>query len=167
MHKKRKLAALIGAGLSPLLVLGLSVTPASAHGYITDPASRQAQCAAGVVECGSIKYEPQSVEGPKGLQDCAGGHDEWAELRDDNHGWNVANVGKSATFNWNLTAAHRTTTWQYYIDGQKIAEFDQGGQQPRRSCRTTWTSAASPASRPSSPSGTSPTRRTRSTPASM
>ncbi|NSC24875.1 lytic polysaccharide monooxygenase [Streptomyces albus subsp. chlorinus] len=130
MHKKRKWAALIGAGLSPLLVLGLSVTPASAHGYISDPASRQAQCAAGVVECGSIKYEPQSVEGPKGLQDCAGGHDEWAELRDDNHGWNVANVGRSATFNWTLTAPHRTTTWEYYIDGQKIAEFDQGGQQP-------------------------------------
>ncbi|WP_326806909.1 lytic polysaccharide monooxygenase [Streptomyces sp. NBC_01775] len=130
MHKRRKLAALIGAGLSPFLVLGLSVTPASAHGWVTNPASRQAQCATGVVQCGDIKYEPQSVEGPKGLKDCAGGNARFAELREDNKGWQVTNVGRSATFNWKLTVSHRTSTWQYFIGNTKIAEFDDGGAAP-------------------------------------
>ncbi|GAA2612421.1 lytic polysaccharide monooxygenase auxiliary activity family 9 protein [Streptomyces axinellae] len=130
MHKRRKLATLLGAGLSPFLVLGLSVTPAGAHGWITDPASRQAQCATNVVQCGEIKWEPQSVEGPKGLKDCAGGNARFADLRDDNKGWKVANVGGSATFDWKLTARHRTTTWQYFIGNTKIAEFDDGGATP-------------------------------------
>lgn len=130
MHKRRKLAALIGAGLSPCLVLGLSVTPASAHGWVTNPASRQAQCATGVVQCGDIKYEPQSVEGPKGLQDCAGGNSRFAELRDDSKGWQVTNVGGSATFNWKLTVQHRTSTWQYFVDGTKVAEINENGATP-------------------------------------
>ncbi|WP_431981325.1 lytic polysaccharide monooxygenase auxiliary activity family 9 protein [Streptomyces qinglanensis] len=134
MHRtsrtRRKLAALAGAGLAPVLVLGLTATPASAHGWITNPASRQAQCANGTVSCGSIKWEPQSVEGPKGLKDCAGGNARFADLRDDNKGWKVTDVGSSATFNWKLTARHRTTTWQYFIGNTKIAEFDDGGAQP-------------------------------------
>ncbi|MBQ0862400.1 lytic polysaccharide monooxygenase auxiliary activity family 9 protein [Streptomyces smyrnaeus] len=129
-HSRRKVAALTGAGLAPVLVLGLTATPANAHGWVTNPASRQAQCATGVVSCGQIKWEPQSVEGPKGLKDCAGGNSRFAELRDDNKGWKVTNVGRSATFNWKLTAQHRTSTWQYFIGNTKIAEFDDGGAKP-------------------------------------
>jgi chitin-binding protein len=129
-RSRRKLAALAGAGLAPVLALGLAPTPASAHGWVTNPASRQDQCANGVVSCGQIQWEPQSVEGPKGLKDCAGGNDRFAELRDDNKGWKVTNVGRTTTFNWNLTVQHRTTTWQYFIGNTKIAEFDDGGAQP-------------------------------------
>ena len=53
--------------------VALPSAPAFAHGYFSSPASRQAQCARGVVSCGDIKWEPQSVEGPKGLRSCNGG----------------------------------------------------------------------------------------------
>ena len=50
-------------------------SPASAHGYVSAPPSRQALCASGKVKnCGDIQYEPQSVEGPKGLRSCSGGN---------------------------------------------------------------------------------------------
>ncbi|MYS50819.1 chitin-binding protein, partial [Streptomyces sp. SID6013] len=70
MHARRKTAALIGAALAPVVAVSLPASSASAHGYISDPPSRQAQCAAGTVSCGDITYEPQSVEGPKGLTSC-------------------------------------------------------------------------------------------------
>ena len=130
MHKKRKLALLLGAAVAPMVAVSLPAGSASAHGYISDPASRQAQCAAGVVECGDIKYEPQSVEGPKGLTSCSGGNERFAELDDDSKGWEVADVGSSTTFNWDLTAQHATSTWEYYVGGEKIAEFDDGGAKP-------------------------------------
>ncbi|MFI8848773.1 lytic polysaccharide monooxygenase auxiliary activity family 9 protein [Streptomyces sp. 891-h] len=127
---RRKLAACAGVGLAPLLVLGLTSTPAEAHGWITNPASRQEQCASGVVSCGSIKWEPQSVEGPKGLKDCAGGNERFADLRDDSKGWRVTDVGSSTDFNWKFTARHRTANWQYFIGNTKIAEIDGRGAQP-------------------------------------
>jgi predicted carbohydrate-binding protein with CBM5 and CBM33 domain len=130
MNFRKKLAAGIGAGVAPLLVLTLPAGQANAHGYIDSPPSRQAQCAAGTVECGAIKYEPQSVEGPKGLTSCSGGNEQFAELDDDSKGWAVTPVGSSQTFNWKLTARHSTSTWQYYVGGSKIAEFDDGGAQP-------------------------------------
>ncbi|MEU5838268.1 lytic polysaccharide monooxygenase auxiliary activity family 9 protein [Streptomyces diacarni] len=134
MHKKpsiqRKLAALAGVGLAPVLVLGLTATPAGAHGWVTNPASRQDQCARGVVQCGQIKWEPQSVEGPKGLKDCAGGNSRFADLRDDSKGWHVTDVGSSTTFTWNVPVKHATSTWQYFIGNTKLAEFDDGGAIP-------------------------------------
>ncbi|MEU7738873.1 chitin-binding protein, partial [Streptomyces griseus] len=80
MKSKRLLAVAIGAGIAPLLAVTLPAGNASAHGYISSPPSRQAQCAAGTVSCGAIKYEPQSVEGPKGLSSCSGGNAGFAEL---------------------------------------------------------------------------------------
>ncbi|MEU8567738.1 lytic polysaccharide monooxygenase auxiliary activity family 9 protein [Streptomyces pathocidini] len=130
MDKKRKLAVAIGAGIAPLLVATLPTVPANAHGYISSPPSRQAQCAAGTVSCGDIKYEPQSVEGPKGLTSCSAGLSRFAELDDDSKGWTVTPVGTSQAFSWTLTARHSTSTWQYFAGGQKIAEFDDGGAQP-------------------------------------
>ncbi|MER5614949.1 lytic polysaccharide monooxygenase auxiliary activity family 9 protein [Streptomyces sp. NPDC002215] len=130
MHAKRKTAAVIGALLAPVLVLSLPVGSASAHGYISSPPSRQAQCAAGTVSCGDIKYEPQSVEGPKGLTSCSGGNSRFAELDNDSKGWQVTPVGRSTSFQWVLTARHATSTWQYFAGGRKIAEFDDNGAQP-------------------------------------
>lgn len=130
MHKKRKLAVALGVGVAPLVALTLSTGSASAHGYVNSPPSRQAQCAAGTVECGAIQHEPQSVEGPKGLTSCSGGNAAFAELDDDNKGWAVAQVGNAQDFTWKLTARHATSTWQYYVGGNKVAEFDDGGAQP-------------------------------------
>ncbi|QEU96018.1 lytic polysaccharide monooxygenase auxiliary activity family 9 protein [Streptomyces kanamyceticus] len=130
MRSRRKIAAVIGAALAPVIAVSLPASSASAHGYISNPPSRQAQCAAGTVSCGEIKYEPQSVEGPKGLSSCSGGNSRFAELDDDSKGWAVTNVNSTTQFQWTLTARHSTSTWQYYAGGQKIAEFDDGGAQP-------------------------------------
>lgn len=130
MKNKKRLAAVIGAGIAPLVAVSLPATSASAHGYISSPPSRQAQCAAGTVSCGSIKYEPQSVEGPKGLMSCSGGNAAFAELDNDSKGWKVTPVSRTTSFNWQLTARHATSTWQYYAGGRKIAEFNDNGAQP-------------------------------------
>ncbi|MFJ6070739.1 lytic polysaccharide monooxygenase auxiliary activity family 9 protein [Streptomyces sp. NPDC093065] len=130
MHARRKTAALIGAVLAPVVAVSLPASSASAHGYISDPPSRQAQCAAGTVSCGDIQYEPQSVEGPKGLTSCSGGNSRFAELDDDSKGWQVTPVSKTTTFSWQLTAQHATSTWEYYAGGQRIALFDDGGAKP-------------------------------------
>lgn len=130
MNSKRRVAVAVGALLAPLLAVSLPAGTANAHGWVTDPGSRQDQCAAGVVDCGQIKYEPQSVEGPKGLRSCSGGNAQFAELDDDGKGWRVTPVGSTHTFNWHHTARHATDTWQYFIGNQKIAEFDGHGAQP-------------------------------------
>lgn len=130
MHASRKTAALVGAALAPVLAVSLPTGSASAHGYISDPPSRQAQCAASTVPCGDITYEPQSVEGPKGLTSCSGGNSRFSELDDDGRGWTVTPVPDRATFSWRLTARHATTTWEYYVGGERIALFDDGGAQP-------------------------------------
>ncbi|WP_262698880.1 MULTISPECIES: lytic polysaccharide monooxygenase auxiliary activity family 9 protein [Streptomyces] len=130
MNMKRKLAVVVGAGIAPLVALSLPASEASAHGYISTPPSRQAQCAAGTVSCGDIKYEPQSVEGPKGLTSCSGGNAKFAELDDDSKGWAVTPIPSKADFTWKLTARHATNTWQYFVGGKKVAEVDDGGAQP-------------------------------------
>ncbi|MDP9794744.1 chitin-binding protein [Catenuloplanes nepalensis] len=111
-------------------------SPASAHGYISSPPSRQANCASGAAkDCGNIQYEPQSVEGTKGLTSCDGGLSQFSVLKDDSRAWPVTNVGTSASFNWVLTARHKTSTWQYFVGGKKIAEFDDKGAQPSATVR--------------------------------
>jgi predicted carbohydrate-binding protein with CBM5 and CBM33 domain len=105
--------------------LAVASSPALAHGYVSSPPSRQAQCAAGTVaNCGAIQFEPQSAEAPKGSKQCNGGVAAFPELNNDSLPWRATNVGKSATFNWVLTARHRTATWVYYVDGNPIATFD-------------------------------------------
>ncbi|QVQ54296.1 lytic polysaccharide monooxygenase [Spiractinospora alimapuensis] len=118
------------AAASVLIFALMPAGTANAHGYVSNPASRQAQCAAGVVECGDIRWEPQSVEGPKGLMSCSGGNARFSELDDDNYGWEVANVGTNAAFDWTLTVTHATSTWEYFIDGQLVDSFDEGGARP-------------------------------------
>ncbi|GAA2510003.1 lytic polysaccharide monooxygenase [Winogradskya humida] len=111
--------------------LFVAVVPASAHGYISSPPSRQANCASGAVaNCGDIVYEPQSVEAPKGSKQCNGGGSRFTVLNDTSKNWPVATVGQSVTFNWVLTARHSTTTWEYFIGNTLLASFNDGGAQP-------------------------------------
>ncbi|WP_367138060.1 lytic polysaccharide monooxygenase auxiliary activity family 9 protein [Saccharothrix sp. HUAS TT1] len=131
MSLRRRIAAVAaGVLVAPLVSVALPSAPAFAHGYVSSPASRQAQCARGLVPCGDIKYEPQSVEGPKGLRSCNGGVARFAELNDNNKGWQVASTGRSVTFNWTFTARHRTANYEYYVAGRRVGFFDGGNQQP-------------------------------------
>ncbi|MFF5118081.1 lytic polysaccharide monooxygenase [Dactylosporangium aurantiacum] len=123
--------------LYPLVALGAAAgslwfgSPASAHGYVSSPPSRQALCAQGkVADCGPIQYEPQSVEGPKGLRSCNADKPEFAVLADNSRNWPATQVGTSVTFNWVLTARHATSTWEYFIGDTRIAQFSDGGRQP-------------------------------------
>ncbi|MCQ6554834.1 lytic polysaccharide monooxygenase [Streptomyces sp. C10-9-1] len=128
--KKRKTSLLAGALLAPVLAVGLPASTAHAHGWVTSPASRQDQCASGVVDCGQIRYEPQSVEGPKGLRSCSGGNAQFAELDDDGKGWHVTPVGSTYTFTWHHTARHATESWQYFLGDRMIASFTGNGARP-------------------------------------
>lgn len=119
-------AALVAFG-STLVVAG----PASAHGYVSSPPSRQALCAEGAVpDCGPIQFEPQSVEGPKGLRSCDGGVGRFSVLSDESRDWPAKDVGAAVTFTWVLTARHRTTTWEYFVGDTRVASFDDGNRQP-------------------------------------
>ncbi|CAM3896761.1 lytic polysaccharide monooxygenase [Kibdelosporangium persicum] len=131
MSLKRKLSVTAAAaGLAPVLLVVVPAGQASAHGYVSSPSSRQAQCAQRAVPCGSIQFEPQSVEGPKGLTSCDGGLSQFAELNDDSKPWRVTSVGSSVDFTWTFTARHATKNYEYFLNGQRIAEFDGGGRQP-------------------------------------
>lgn len=131
MSTTRRLAVLAAAaGIAPLGLLVFPAGIASAHGYISTPPSRQAECAQGTVPCGDIKYEPQSVEGPKGLRSCSGGNSRFAELDDDSKGWVATPVGTTVTFTWTFTARHATTNYEYWIGDTKVADFPGNGQQP-------------------------------------
>ncbi|GGT91454.1 lytic polysaccharide monooxygenase auxiliary activity family 9 protein [Streptomyces lateritius] len=120
----------IGVAAVALGVAGASLfatTSASSHGYTDSPISRQKLCANGTVtNCGSIQWEPQSVEGPKGFPSagpadgriCSAGLTQFAQLDDPRGGnWPATQVtaGQSYSFRWQFTARHRTSDFRYYI----------------------------------------------------
>jgi chitin-binding protein len=122
----------------PLVIAGTAAaglvatgSAASAHGYVSAPPSRQALCASrAVADCGQIQFEPQSVEGPKGLRSCDGGVAQFAVLNDDSRAWPARAVGSSVTFTWVFTARHRTANWEYFVGDTRVAVVDGGNQQP-------------------------------------
>lgn len=113
-------AAIAGAALVPQV--------ASAHGYISEPPSRDFACRLGMnTGCGGVINEPQSTgELPKGFPASgpADGHlvggpagtvfsalneqsaNRWHKLRLDTH---------EIDFKWTYTAPHATTKWEYFI----------------------------------------------------
>jgi predicted carbohydrate-binding protein with CBM5 and CBM33 domain len=129
MKRRLALPALTVAAVAASLFV--AVSPASAHGYISSPPSRQANCASGAVaNCGDIVYEPQSVEAPKGSTQCNGGGTRFAVLNDNSKNWPATTVGQTVTFNWVITAAHSTATWEYFIGGTLLASFNDNGARP-------------------------------------
>ncbi|WP_144123651.1 lytic polysaccharide monooxygenase [Catellatospora sichuanensis] len=127
----RKRIVLPVLSIFTILVSGMIAAPASAHGYISSPPSRQANCAQGrVTGCGDIVWEPQSVEAPKGSMQCNGGGSRFAVLNDNSKNWPAASVGNNVTFNWVLTARHRTSTWEYFVGSTRIAVINDNGAQP-------------------------------------
>src|SRR5262245_40815996 len=114
MSLKRKLVMFATAAvIAPIGLVVLPAATASAHGYILTPPSRQAQCAQHTVSCGDIQWEPQSVEGPKGLRNCHAGVTRFAELNNDGKGWKATTVGRTVNFTWTFTARHATYSFEY------------------------------------------------------
>ncbi|WP_415952180.1 lytic polysaccharide monooxygenase auxiliary activity family 9 protein [Streptomyces sp. KLOTTS4A1] len=128
MRRKKTYAAFVG--LATVGALALSSGGASGHGYTDLPISRQKLCQLGTVtNCGSIRWEPQSVEGPKGFPAlgpsdgtiCSGGNARFASLDSpttpNGGAWPTTSVtsGATYTFRWQFTARHSTTDFRYYI----------------------------------------------------
>jgi chitin-binding protein len=127
---RRKVAYPLAAAGAVLATIATAV-PAQAHGYVSQPPSRQALCAArSVPDCGQIQFEPQSVEGPKGLRNCSANLPQFAVLDDESRNWPATSVGTTVSFSWVLTARHATSTWQYFVGDRLVASFDDGGRQP-------------------------------------
>jgi predicted carbohydrate-binding protein with CBM5 and CBM33 domain len=125
--------ALVTAVTGMLALLApLAVAPtAAAHGWITNPPSRQDHCSNGTLsfDCGGLQYEPQSVEAPKGSMQCSGGSG-FDVLDDESKPWPRTAIDSSVTMRWQLTAMHSTSTWEYFVDGVLHRTFDDGGAQP-------------------------------------
>jgi chitin-binding protein len=130
MQRKASLSALV-MGAAMLMAVMLSADLASAHGWIISPPSRQDHCAKGrtPLDCGQVKYEPQSVEAPKGAMSCHGGSS-FTILNNDGLAWPVTSIGATTTFTWYCTACHRTLNWEYFVDGQLRATFNGNQTQP-------------------------------------
>ncbi|MFK8079006.1 MAG: lytic polysaccharide monooxygenase [Granulosicoccus sp.] len=102
-------------------------TASFAHGWVEQ--SRNKLCAERINEnCGSIVYEPQSVEGPdrfpeSGPDDgtiAAGGSAAWVPLNEQSaNRWAKTPItaGRN-TFEWFFTANHVTGDWRYFITRQ-------------------------------------------------
>ncbi|NBJ70832.1 MULTISPECIES: lytic polysaccharide monooxygenase [Clostridia] len=107
--------------LASLFVFSSSI---SAHGYVNEPKSRALLCAEGANnDCGSIIYEPQSLEAPGNFPEegppdgkiaSANIFHELDEQASDR--WAKVPIASGPfTFEWTLTAAHATAKWDYYI----------------------------------------------------
>ena len=97
---------------------------AYSHGYITE--SRNFKCKQGLnTGCGSIIYEPQSIEGPDGFPAggppdgtlAAGGSGAWAPLNQQTPSrWHKTSVNPGPyRFTWIFTANHVSRDFKYYI----------------------------------------------------
>lgn len=124
--------AVLALTLTALVAAPSFMTPqAAAHGWVVDPPSRQDHCAKRTVSwsCNGVEWEPQSVEAPKGSMQCSGGS-RFTTLDDSSLAWPRTNIGSTHTFQWTLTAFHRTATWEYFVDGQLFHTVNDGGATP-------------------------------------
>lgn len=126
MNKKSLGAVALTAG-----IIGTTLIPqnAYAHVFVEKPGSRSALCSptygALNVNCGSVMYEPQSLEAPKGFPQAgpvdgqiasAGG--KFGGILDQQTAdrWFKNTItGGENTFTWKFTAPHLTSKWHYYI----------------------------------------------------
>jgi chitin-binding protein len=110
-----------------LLATALTSQQVSAHGYMTDPPDRAFSCVAGFnTNCGSARYEPQSVgEGLKGFPGPGvpdgmiptAGKSSFPEMNIQTATrWHLHEIkDRAINFGWFYTALHKTTRWEYFI----------------------------------------------------
>ncbi|KAF8200428.1 immunoglobulin E-set [Mycena galopus ATCC 62051] len=121
-----------------LATLHMAVAPVSAHGFVSQPPSRQALCRdVPVPGCGDVKYEPQSVEALKGSFACNGDGARFPQLNDESlwvdYVTQVYPGDAPLTFTWTLTAPHATATWEYFVltaDNTLLTTFNDHGATP-------------------------------------
>lgn len=127
-----------GAAATAAVLLGAGVitsAPASAHGYVEGPVSRTAACNLGLnTGCGSLVYEPQSLEGAKGFPGggpadgqiaSAGGLFGGLLDQQSSDRWYKNDITTGPLLiDWKYTAPHSTTKWHYYMTKQG---WDQNG----------------------------------------
>ncbi len=101
-------------------------TPSFAHGYVDGPKSRAILCKEGVnLNCGSVVYEPQSLEYLKGFPESgpadgkiASANGQFGGILDQQTSTRWAKTDISAgplLIDWTYTAAHSTSGWTYYM----------------------------------------------------
>jgi predicted carbohydrate-binding protein with CBM5 and CBM33 domain len=124
--------AVLTLTLTALVAAPSSMTPtAEAHGWVVSPPSRQDHCAKRTVSwsCNGVEWEPQSVEAPKGSMLCSGGS-RFTTLDNSSLAWPRTTIGSTHTFQWTLTAFHRTTSWEYFVDGRLFKTVNDNGAAP-------------------------------------
>ncbi len=124
--------AVLALTLTALVAAPSALTPtAEAHGWVVSPPSRQDHCAKRTVSwtCNGVEWEPQSVEAPKGSMLCSGGS-RFTTLDNNSLAWPRTNIGSTHTFQWTLTAFHRTASWEYFVDGQLFKTVNDNGATP-------------------------------------
>ncbi|QHZ48551.1 chitin-binding protein [Bacillus sp. NSP9.1] len=126
LFQKRSAAVIAAALWSGLLFIPQQ---AFAHGFVEKPESRAALCSESYgllnLNCGSVMYEPQSLEAKKGFpQDgpadgqiaSAGGlFGGILDQQSENRWFKHIMTGGVHTFTWTYTAPHKTSQWHYYI----------------------------------------------------
>ncbi len=123
----RKPSLILSIWIALIASLGIGLeSPAFSHGFVNNPESRSYFCnQGGNANCGSIQFEPQSVEGADGFPEtgapdgtiAAAGKNEWAPLNEQSATrWKkrVIAAGRQS-FSWHFTAPHVTRSFQYYI----------------------------------------------------
>lgn len=122
----RKGFALSGLWVA-VLGAGLHAQVANAHGYITDPPSRQALCAKGInTGCENVGYNKEGAgEHPKGFpnfgpadrQIPSGGVPLFKVLDEQTvNRWHLTPIlDRKVAFDWTYSTPHKTTKWEYFI----------------------------------------------------
>ena len=111
---------------SRMLLLACVAVSVSGHGYVESPPSRNYGCRTGLNSgCGSVQYEPQSVEGPDGWPSggpsdgtvAAAGRSNFGQLNAQTPSrWGKTAISSGTNvFTWRFTAVHRTRDYRYYI----------------------------------------------------
>ncbi|MEU4388716.1 lytic polysaccharide monooxygenase auxiliary activity family 9 protein [Promicromonospora sp. NPDC023805] len=124
--------AALALTLTALVAAPSSMMPrAEAHGWVVSPPSRQDHCAKRTVSwsCNGVEWEPQSVEAPKGSMLCSGGS-RFTTLDNGSLAWPRTGINSTHTFQWTLTAFHRTASWEYFVDGRHFKTVNDGGATP-------------------------------------
>lgn len=124
--------AVLALTLAALVAAPSALTPtAEAHGWVVSPPSRQDHCAKRTVSwtCNGVEWEPQSVEAPKGSMLCSGGS-RFTTLDNGSLAWPRTSISSTHTFQWTLTAFHRTLSWEYFVDGQLFKTVNDNGATP-------------------------------------
>ena len=125
MKLARKIAALtVTSGLA--IGSFALATPVSAHGYLDGPKSRALLCKEGAnLNCGSVVFEPQSLEYLKGFPQSgpadgkiASANGQFGGLLDQQTStrWAKTDITSGPLLmDWTYTAPHSTQGWSYYM----------------------------------------------------